>query len=77
MAQDIEGIVFNQKGYWIIVVSSHDTKVIIEQPDASRVDLFIKVDFLYYFLFILVHSIMLGVLSFILFYSRGDHKTFV
>lgn len=77
MAQDIEGIVFNQKGYWIIVVSSHDTKVIIEQPDASRVDLFIKVDFLYYFLFILVHSIMLGVLSIILFYSRGDHKTFV
>lgn len=41
-SEDMEGIVFTQKGYWITIVSSHDTKAFIEQPDSSRVNLFIK-----------------------------------
>lgn len=40
--EDLEGIVFTQKGYWIDIISSHDTNAYIEQPDSSRVDLLIK-----------------------------------
>lgn len=40
--EDMEGIVFTQKGYWIDLISSHDTKAFIKQPDSSRVDLSIK-----------------------------------
>lgn len=40
---DVRDIVFVQKGYWIELVSTHDTKAYIQQPDSSRLDLLIKV----------------------------------
>lgn len=40
--EDLQGIVFAQKGYWIDIISSHKTEAYIEQPDSSRVDLLIK-----------------------------------
>lgn len=40
---DVRDIVFVQKGYWIELVSTHDTKAYIQQPDSSRLDLSIKV----------------------------------
>ncbi|CAD6238726.1 unnamed protein product [Miscanthus lutarioriparius] len=39
---DVRDIVFVQKGYWIELVSTHDTKAYIQQPDSSRLDLSIK-----------------------------------
>jgi len=44
--EDLEDIAFTQKGYWINIISTHDTKAYIEQPDSSRVDLLIKVSHL-------------------------------
>ncbi|KAK8947068.1 hypothetical protein KSP39_PZI007206 [Platanthera zijinensis] len=40
--RDVEGVVFVQKGYWISIISTHDTEAQIEQPDSSRIDLMIK-----------------------------------
>ncbi|ONK63217.1 uncharacterized protein A4U43_C07F12600 [Asparagus officinalis] len=40
--EDLQGIVFTQKGYWIDIISTHDTEAYIKQPDSSRVDLSIK-----------------------------------
>ena len=40
---DVIDIVFVQKGYWIELVSTHDTEAYIHQPDSSKLDLFIKV----------------------------------
>lgn len=40
---DVRDIVFVQKGYWIELVSTHDTNAYIQQPDSSRLDLLIKV----------------------------------
>lgn len=40
--RDIEGIIFVQKGYWISIISTHDTEAQIEQPDSSRIGLMIK-----------------------------------
>ncbi|XP_051224560.1 uncharacterized protein [Lolium perenne] len=39
---DVLDIVFVQKGYWIELVSTHDTEAYIHQPDSSKLDLFIK-----------------------------------
>lgn len=41
--EDVKGIVFVQKGYWITIVSTHDVDAYIDQPDASSVNLQIKV----------------------------------
>ncbi|KAF9619797.1 hypothetical protein IFM89_009319 [Coptis chinensis] len=40
--EDIKGIVFVQKGYWVDIVSTHDTDAYIDQPDASVMNLRIK-----------------------------------
>lgn len=40
---DVREIVFVQKGYWIELVSTHDTESYILQPDSSKLDLLIKV----------------------------------
>ncbi|WOL10268.1 nodal modulator 1 [Canna indica] len=40
--EDMTGIVFVQRGYWITLVSTHDTDAYILLPDASRLDLKIK-----------------------------------
>ncbi|XP_020700628.1 nodal modulator 1 [Dendrobium catenatum] len=40
--QDVKGVVFVQKGYWVSIVSTHDTETQIEQHDSSRMDLMIK-----------------------------------
>ena len=42
-AEDVKGITFVQKGYWINVVSTHDVSAFMTQPDGSSVDLKIKV----------------------------------
>ncbi|XP_037405521.1 nodal modulator 1-like isoform X2 [Triticum dicoccoides] len=39
---DVTNIVFVQKGYWIELVSSHDTEAYIRQPDSSKLELLIK-----------------------------------
>ncbi|CAM0881057.1 unnamed protein product [Alopecurus aequalis] len=39
---DVIDVVFVQKGYWIELVSTHDTEAYIHQPDSSKLDLFIK-----------------------------------
>lgn len=41
-AEDVTGIVFVQKGYWISIISTHDTDAYIQQSDSSRVDLSIR-----------------------------------
>lgn len=41
--QDMTGIVFVQRGYWINLISSHDTDAYILLPDSSRLDITIKV----------------------------------
>lgn len=40
---DVKDIVFVQKGYWIELVSTHDTEAYIQLPDSSKRDLSIKV----------------------------------
>ncbi|KAG1338774.1 nodal modulator 1 [Cocos nucifera] len=41
-AEDVTGIVFVQKGYWISIISTHDTDAYIQQSDSSRVDFSIR-----------------------------------
>ncbi|KAJ7977680.1 Carbohydrate-binding-like fold [Quillaja saponaria] len=41
-AEDLKGIVFVQKGYWVNVISTHDVNGYITQPDGSPVNLKIK-----------------------------------
>ncbi|KAM0833417.1 hypothetical protein ACQ4PT_064262 [Festuca glaucescens] len=41
---DVLDILFVQKGYWIELVSTHDTEAYIHQPDASKLDLFHQPD---------------------------------
>ncbi|KAK1574965.1 hypothetical protein Q3G72_001403 [Acer saccharum] len=41
-AEDVKGIEFVQKGYWVNVVSTHDVDAYITQPDGSPVTLKIK-----------------------------------
>lgn len=43
--QDVKDVVFVQKGYWVTIVSTHDTEAQIEKPDSSRVNLMIKKGF--------------------------------
>ena len=45
-AEDVKGIEFVQKGYWVNVVSTHDVDAYITQPDGSPATLKIKVKFL-------------------------------
>ncbi|CAI9104879.1 OLC1v1003663C1 [Oldenlandia corymbosa var. corymbosa] len=40
--EDVKGIVFVQKGYWVKVISSHDVNAQLTQPDGSLMDLNIK-----------------------------------
>jgi hypothetical protein len=42
-AEDLEGILFVQKGYWVNVISTHDVDGSITQPDGSTVNLKIRV----------------------------------
>ncbi|KAI5388876.1 hypothetical protein KIW84_074509 [Lathyrus oleraceus] len=41
-AEDLDGIVFVQKGYWVNVISTHDVNGYINQPDGSTVNLKIQ-----------------------------------
>lgn len=41
--EDVEGITFIQKGYWVRVISSHDVNANLVQADSSRMNLKIKV----------------------------------
>ncbi|KAL3827759.1 hypothetical protein ACJIZ3_016561 [Penstemon smallii] len=41
-AEDVEGIAFIQKGYWVRMISSHDVDAYLIQADSSRVNLKIK-----------------------------------
>ncbi|KAL2453710.1 Carbohydrate-binding-like fold [Abeliophyllum distichum] len=41
-ADNVEGITFVQKGYWVSVISSHDVDAYLNQPGGSRVNLKIK-----------------------------------
>ncbi|CAA2967005.1 Nodal modulator 1 [Olea europaea subsp. europaea] len=41
-ADNVEGITFVQKGYWVSMTSSHGVDAYLNQPDGSRVDLKIK-----------------------------------
>ncbi|KAK9281445.1 hypothetical protein L1049_004347 [Liquidambar formosana] len=41
-AEDVKGIVFAQKGYWVNVISTHDVDAYMTQPDGSTVNLKIK-----------------------------------
>ena len=43
VTDDVRDIVFVQKGYWIELVSTHDTEAYIQLPDSSKLDLSIKV----------------------------------
>lgn len=40
--EDVNGVVFVQRGYWTTLVSSHDTDAYMLLPDSSRLDLKIK-----------------------------------
>ncbi|KAF6143365.1 hypothetical protein GIB67_001309 [Kingdonia uniflora] len=40
--KDLEGITFVQKGYWITIISSHDSDAYVRQPDESIMNLQIK-----------------------------------
>lgn len=42
-SEDVKGIVFVQKGYWVNVVSTHDVNAVMTQPDGSSLKLKIKV----------------------------------
>lgn len=42
-SDDVTDIVFVQKGYWVELVSTHETKAYIQHPDSSKLDLLIKV----------------------------------
>lgn len=42
-AEDVNGIEFVQKGYWVNVISSHDVEACMSQPNGSPVTLKIKV----------------------------------
>lgn len=41
--EDVNGINFVQKGYWVNLVSTHDVEAYLHQSDDSRVNLKIKV----------------------------------
>nr|CAD1833216.1 unnamed protein product [Ananas comosus var. bracteatus] len=41
-SEDVTGIVFVQKGYWIDIISTHDTDAYIRQSDSSEYGLLIK-----------------------------------
>lgn len=45
-AEDVEGVKFVQKGYWVNVISTHDVGAYITQLGGSPLDLKIKVKFL-------------------------------
>lgn len=40
---DVKGITFVQKGYWVNVISTHNVDAYMTQPDGSTVNLNIKV----------------------------------
>lgn len=42
-AEDVKGVEFVQKGYWVNVISTHDVDAYMIQPDGSHVPLKIKV----------------------------------
>lgn len=42
-AEDVNGIVFVQKGFWVKVISTHDVDAYMAQADGSTVNLKIKV----------------------------------
>lgn len=41
--EDVKGINFVQKGYWVNIVSTHDVDAYLDQPESSRMNLKIKV----------------------------------
>lgn len=42
-AEDVKGIVFVQKGYWVNIISTHDVDAYMTQEDGPPVNLKIKV----------------------------------
>lgn len=42
-AEDVKGLVFVQKGYWINLISTHDVDASLTQADGQLVNLKIKV----------------------------------
>lgn len=61
--EDIEGIVFSQKGYWVDITSSHDVDARMIQPDGEPLLLKIKVVLqrIYPWLeFIYLHFVVVG-----------------
>lgn len=42
-AEDVKGVDFVQKGFWVNIISSHDVDGLLTQPDGSRTNLNIKV----------------------------------
>ena len=45
-SEDVKGIVFVQKGFWVNVISSHDVDAYLTQADGSRMSIKIKVSFI-------------------------------
>lgn len=41
-AEDVKGVDFVQKGFWVNIISSHDVDGLLTQPDGSRTNLNIK-----------------------------------
>lgn len=44
--EDVKGLSFVQKGYWVNIISSHEVDAFLTQQDGSLVDLKIKVSFI-------------------------------
>lgn len=44
---DVKGVEFVQKGYWLNVISTHDVDAYMTQQDGSHVPLKVKVVFLF------------------------------
>jgi len=42
-AEDLEGILFVQKGYWVNIISTHNVDGYLTQPDGSNVNFKIQV----------------------------------
>lgn len=42
-AEDLKGVLFVQKGYWVNIISTHDVDGYMTQPDGSNLNLKIQV----------------------------------
>lgn len=79
------GIVFVQKGYWIDIISTHDTDAYIRQSDSSQYGLLIKVASFNndcvqdacLLLYIILTFMWKNLLDFLILMCSKDHKEFV